>query len=797
MASPFNPEASPFSAAPPPPTPKVSRRHARRLRQRRDHLVVGAVAALAALLALLTHSAPTGMGVADGLWCAALAAAAVWATSRSRRWAWLWSAGLVAAFAVGSWWVLVGVAALLLAMIGAFAKVRSRPLGAMVGALMVLTAQHLPSQHFHGLPTLVAVVALVPLFASAYERSSITVTRRIDRTLAALVLVLVAATAAFGLSAVLARSSLDRAVSQSRTGLNEIRSGHQSDAAVQLDRAADQFNHAAHLLNAFWTWPARLVPVVAQQREALARASSSGGQIARAGSAAADTAPYQQLKATNGQVSLPTVRSMQQPVADSAAALLAAQKTLHAVRSPWLLSPVASPLADFSRQVDDALPQAELANLALQAAPGLLGGGADRTYLILFTNPAESRFLGGFTGSFGILTAHQGKVSFTVGDRIAELFPGPKKADLAVTGETQFMNRYGRYDPAQNLQNLTVSPDLPTDAAVTRSLFQQYYGTSLDGIVVVDPYALAALLQLTGPVQVDGLAQPLTAQNAAQYLVYQQYVTYGNAKDDRKDVLSAAGKATFKALTTRDLPGPAAIGAALGPVVEQGRLLFYPFDTADLPLFGRMGTLGQFAPASTGDFLSVRSANANANKIDSLLTRSIAYQVAYDPGTGRIETTATITLHNASPAGGLPEYLIGNLKDPSNGGNVPVGTNTMYLSYYSPLVLSSSTLDGQPLGVEYQMEKGAQVYSADVSLAPGQTSTVVLHLEGTIQGGSTYRLQVLNQPLVNPDSLSVTVASSSPAWHISSADGLVADRRQATISGPLTENHEVSVTFSR
>ena len=291
---------------------------------------------------------------------------------------------------------------------------------------------------------------------------------------------------------------------------------------------------------------------------------------------------------------------MQAPVAATAAALASAQRTLVHVRSPWLLAAVASPLADFNRQVDDALPQAQLASAALQDAPGLLGAQGDRSYLILFTNPAESRFLGGFTGSFGILSAHQGKVSFTVGDRISNLFPGPKRLQLAVSGEAEFVRRYSRYDPAHNLQNLTVSPDLPTDATVTRSLFKQYYGTSLDGIVVVDPYALAALLKLTGPVQVEGLGQPLTADNAARYLVYQQYVTYGNAKDDRKDILSAAGRATFKALTTRDLPGPAAVGQALGPVVAQGRLLFYPFDAHDQPLFARIGTLGRFAPAHVG-----------------------------------------------------------------------------------------------------------------------------------------------------------------------------------------------------
>ncbi len=795
MASPLNPEVSPFSGEDLPPTPGMVRHRARRQRKLRDRQVVLAITVVAALVAGWSRASPTGLGPADALWCAGLAAATAWAGSRSRRWAWLWSAGIVAAFAIGSWWALTGVAALLLGVAGAFSKARWRPLGALVGALVGITALHLPSIGFHGLPSLVVAVALVPLFGSAYERSTKVVRRRITRGLLVAGLLAIAASAAVGVSALLARNSLSQAVSDSRTGLSQVREGHPSKAAVRLDRAAGEFGHAAHLLDAFWTWPARLVPVVAQQRDALAQASSSGSLIARTGSVAADTAPYQQLKASNGQVSIPTVVTMQAPVAATAVALASAQRTLVRVRSAWLLAPVASPLADFNRQVDDALPQAQLASAALQDAPGLLGAQGDRNYLILFTNPAESRFLGGFTGSFGILSAHQGKVSFTVGDRISSLFPGPKSAKLAVSGEAEFMRRYSRYDPAHNLQNLTVSPDLPTDADVTRSLFKQYYGTSLDGIVVVDPYALAALLKLTGPVQVEGLDHPLTADNAAQYLVYQQYVTYGNAKDDRKDILSAAGRATFKALTTRDLPGPAAVGRALGPVVAQGRLLFYPFDAHDQPLFARIGTLGRFTPSPKGDFLSLRSANANPNKIDSLLSRAIDYQATYDPANGMVEATTTITLHNGSPPGGLNEYMIGNAKDPANGGDVPVGTNSMYLSYYSPLELASATLDGSPVSVEYQTERGARVYSTSIRVGPGQSAVLVLHLEGSIPASSTYRLQVLNQPLVNPDTVNVKIVSSSPTWRVTSSDGLLADGRQATRGGPLTQSQTFSATF--
>ncbi len=769
------------------------------MRRVRDQRVVLAIVAVTAVLAALAPAAPTGTRLFDAAWCAALGGAASWAGSRSRRWAWIWCSGVVAAGSVGSWWTVVAIVALGLALAGAFFESRARVLGAVVGGLAVQAALRMPSQGFFGLPSLVAIVALVPLFASAYERSPTktrTRARRVALTLCALAFL---ASVGLAVAAGIGRSELNSAVGSSRTGLEMIRNGRQTEAAGRLDAAAVDFERAHSLLAAFWTWPARLVPVVAQHRDALASASASGAEIARAGSVAAQTAPYQQLKAANGTVDLTTVRSMQVPVADTAAALLAAQRTLREVRSRWLLQPVADPLASFDTQVDQALPEAILARDALQDAPALLGADADRHYLVLFTNPAESRFLGGFTGSYGFLTAHRGKVSFTVGDRISQLFTGPKALGLQVPPNNEYRTRYDQYDPARNLQNLTVSPDMPTDAEVVRSLYQQYSGSSLDGVFVVDPYALAALLKLTGPVTVRGLAEPLTAANAARYLVHDQYLIYGDSHDDRKDVLSAAGKATFKALTSRHLPGPRDVGNALGPVVAQKRLLFYPFSPQLRPLFARVGTLGAFRPDNNSDYLSLRSANGNANKIDWYLSRSVVYDAAYDPANGNVMATLTVQLKNRAPSSGLPEYMIGNLHDPSYepGGKVPAGTNTMYVSYYTPLTEQSATLNGKPIGVEQQTEFGRQVYSGFVTLPSHGEATLVLHLDGSVPAGSAYHLQVLSQPLVHDDGLHVRIHSSSPAWHVGSASGLVVADGQATLSGTISTDRRFSVRFTR
>ncbi len=653
----------------------------------------------------------------------------------------------------------------------------------------------MPSLGFHGLPSLIALIAMVPLLASGYERSSRRVQRRSRATAYVLVGLAVLATAMFGLAALLAGSNLAEAVKQSKSGLELIRDGKQEKATAPLASAAEAFQKADTFLGGPWGWPARAVPILAQHRDALVVASSSGHALTSTGASAAATAPYQDLKASNGQIDVAKVAKMRAPVAEAANALQQAHDDLVAVESSWLTMPVANQLVDFQDQIDGALPEAQLASQALTIAPALLGASGEKTYLVLFTSPAETRYLGGFAGSYGVLTAKNGEVDFSVSGRITDLLGGVDPATLDISGDryAEYLQRYGRYDVADHLQNLTASPDMPTDAEITRTLYKQATGASIDGVVVVDPYGLAGLLQLTGPVDVEGFAAPLTADDAAGYLVYQQYLDYGDDRSERKDRLEAAGRSVFDALTSRDLPGPRTLGKVLGPLVEQKRLLFYPFDPAAVPFFEQVGTTGAFRPDLDADFFSLRGANANPNKIDSFLYRSIDYHVAYDPGNGLVDATASITLQNTAPAEGLPPYILGNDRyDPTTN---PLGSNEMYLSWYSPLDLDSSTIDGVDVGVEPQREAGARVYTQLLVVPAGSTRTVVLHLKGKIPKDATYHLQVLQQPLVQSDHVTVTVTSASKPWKIKGADGLTVVDGVATASGVSLTDHDLSVTF--
>jgi len=289
--------------------------------------------------------------------------------------------------------------------------------------------------------------------------------------------------------------------------------------------------------------------------------------------------------------------------------------------------------------------------------------------------------------------------------------------------------------------------------------------------------------------------QPLTADNAPRYLLYDQYLRFADDPVERKEHLGDAARATFDALTRGELPGPRALGDSLGPIVREGRLLFTAFNPDDEAFLDRIGMTGRFTPTPGADLASLRTANANPNKIDSFLQRTLSYDATVDPATGAVQATATITLTNTAPPSGLPDYVIAN----ENG--EPAGTNTMYLSYYSPLRLQSATVDGAPAGVEVQTEFDGPVYSRMISVPPGATVTLRLDLEGELApaGADGYRLDLLNQPMANDDQLRVTVASSDPSRPVVAGAGLdgtsVNDGRLVS-TGTITENRTLVVRFA-
>jgi hypothetical protein len=379
-------------------------------------------------------------------------------------------------------------------------------------------------------------------------------------------------------------------------------------------------------------------------------------------------------------------------------------------------------------------------------------------------------------GGYGLLTADDGVLDLSHAGRVLNLNVSGRGRTLAADATTP--GRYRSLRPQRYWQNVTGTPDFPTMAEAVRQMWPQTGPGEIDGVLYVDPRALAALMELTGPVTVEKYDTVLRPEEAEDFFLKGQYVEFPD--DDRHDFLVEAARSVFEQLTTRAVPGPGEIIDALGPAARQRRLLLHSFDDREQRLFEELRLDGALPPVD-GDFLSVRASNRGLNKIDAFMERSIDYEVDIDPERGTLRATAAVTIRNDAPRSGLPRDVIGNHR------GQPLGTNSTTVAVYSPLELVDVTSGGRAIGRGVASEYGRFVYTALLDVPPGGSVTVEFHLAGELDRRGGYRLDVVPQPLVNDDHLSVQVRTP-PGWDVMGG---------SSYSGTFKKTVHLDAAFSR
>lgn len=567
----------------------------------------------------------------------------------------------------------------------------------------------------------------------------------------ALVVVTVAATTGGILAALAARDDVEAGVDAARLGLTAARRGETTVAADALDRAGASFAAGRERMAPWWAKPAGVVPVVAQHRRALSALTETGASVAVAGARLARASDPAGLTFEGGRVPLDAVVAVEGSAAEAEIVLSEALEELGAVASPWLVAPVADRLDELTGRVDRARREAHSLAAATRLARVMLGG--ERHYFLALQTPAEARGAGGFLGSFAELSSVDGALRLGRVGRTADLNTGGGPGPRTLSAPDDYLDRYQRFDPHLLWQNVNMTPDFPTAAAVMADLYPQSGGRQVDGVIAVDPHGLAAMLRAVGPVTVPRWPVPITADNAVPVLLHEQYVRFQGA--NRVDFLADVMEAVWQRLTTRPT-GLVELARALGGAVADKHVMVAATRDDEQAGLVELGVAGAMAPVAD-DFVGLVTQNASGNKIDWFLHRGLDYRVAVDPATGEVSAVATVTLANRAPARGLPDYVIGSALKPP----LPTGVNRTYVSLYSPWGLAGATLAGQPVGMESAEELGRFVYSSYVDIPPGGSVVLELQLAGTRarRGEGPYEVVVHRQPAVHPDEVRVSVGA--------------------------------------
>src|SRR5436305_1208953 len=276
-------------------------------------------------------------------------------------------------------------------------------------------------------------------------------------------------------------------------------------------------------------------------------------------------------------------------------------------------------------QQEFALAQSDLQQVLnlLGVSNWLLGVDQPRTFLVQTMDRAELRPTGGFTGQYGELTINGGRIA-----------PFALK-DISLVEYVDSSKTLGQLAPAQyrswwpfanwGLRDSNVSADFPTSAQIAISQYQLEVGHRVDGIILFTPFLIEHILEVIGPVHINGYNDTITAQNLEDRLHYYQQDNSGIV---RQVVVSPGDTTTsmrkrFTSLLARVLMDDVR-HAPPDEVIAIAREMLHDLKTKDLQMYFtnpqvesllmQYGDAAQIDRSTTHDGLYVVQANLSASK---------------------------------------------------------------------------------------------------------------------------------------------------------------------------------------
>ena len=582
--------------------------------------------------------------------------------------------------------------------------------GAFAAAMAAQAVLYLSNIGFSLSASLLAAVAIAPLAVTGFRGLPPGQLRIARRGVFAVATFAVVASILTVIAALSVRSQIESGIERAEDGITAVEQGAQPDALVLLDAAQSDFDQASARLSGPLTWPARWVPIAAQHSRALETAADQGAALVSTAARTVTQADVDKIRGQNGRLDLTLVEAVNAELNLANRTLAAARVSLRDVNSPWLLPVLSSRLTSVDDKLASTAADVDLANHGTAVLPNMFGANGLRRYIVLFVQPSESREFGGFVGAYSLLEADQGQ--FTLVES------GSVDTDLGVgeatfTDPGAFPEPYVLAGPSTHPQNLTATADLSTIANAIRDLLPQWRQDPtflIHGVITIDPYALAGMLELTGPLVVDGSDEPITADYVVDFLLRDQYVEFHvSERDERQEVLRELAGQAFNQLFAIDIPGPERLGSIFGPVARSNRLSMVTFNQQENAFLDRI-LLSADLPqvGSAVDMVGIYGQTGTASKLDGYATRSTTYDVQFDPATGQVASELVIVeSNNAPPESG--EYVLGRIEvEGPGGGTLEVGSNSLALGLYT-----QATVESFQANTAFRVEDPQQAFTYD------------------------------------------------------------------------------------
>ena len=591
-------------------------------------------------------------------------------------------------------------------------------------------------------------------------------------------------------------------------GRNQLKAGDATAASESFREGRQLFARAEDRGNGLVLGAVRWLPVVGRTGDALWAVSGAAVTAADAATVLADAVVEiggtAGLAPAGGRIPVDRFETLAHAAREADQLMTRAVSDLEHAPTSLLLGPVGPARREAAAELDELKGTMHTAALVLRGLPAFLGAEEPQRYFFGAQNPAELRGTGGLIGAYSILEIDDGRFHFSPFVPIHNLAQPslgavpPPNEDFAANYD-QF-RRGGRF-----WTSINVMPDLPSVAQAILSSYRATTGEDLDGVILADPFAEAALLKVTGPVRLPGYDVELNAHNVVDFTTNEAYSLFTDSVR-RKRVLGDVASTAFERFLDQPSADHEALRALIGTATDRHILVFSENPSMEQGLRGTPLGGALLPRGADEDLLSVVVNSGAGSKVDFYQERDLRYTVKLADD-GSAAAAVELTLRNLAPTSGEPPYVIGpNRPEDEDVGPIlrglHAGESVALVNVYCGVdcVPLEARLDGAPIRAATRVDLGMRYVQHYYAIRAGGEKTLGVSWddprawEGNGSGG-VFRMTYTGQVTIRPTTLHLRIEPPDDMQIVSASPPLRIVGGAAVYDGEAEPSLDIVVGF--
>ncbi|MBP7832223.1 MAG: DUF4012 domain-containing protein [Candidatus Levybacteria bacterium] len=404
----------------------------------------------------------------------------------------------------------------------------------------------------------------------------------------------------------------------------------------------------------------------------------------------------------------------------------------------------------------------------------IAGYEGEKSYVLLLQNSNELRPTGGFIGSVGYVTLENGKIKSLLIEDVYDL-DGQLKGHV----EPHYIIRRN-LQPSLYLRDSNFNPDFDVTASTSAFLYNTESKRRIDGIISIDTQVLKKVIEVIGPISLEGQSISLSSENAVSMLQDSIHDDYFEGSTEKKQLLSELVKRLLVVLESDSEKRMMLIGS-IPELIQSKHILFsFPSKTQQ-QVFVSNGFAGSLKDMrlpvyDIPDYLSINEANISVNKVNEFVSRKVTYSALLDQKTVKSDAFLEISNKGDEDYRSYIRFIV-----PANAQLTDVeidGQTQQLVSAVTNPILFERQAFVSPAGLEVDSELQDNHKMIGFTVLVAANSTSRIHVRYATQydvseGNLAYSLLYIKQPGTLPYPLTISLDSNGAYSHGKNASGVI------------------------